>query len=297
MKRRMIDGSIIFSIALSASYLILSPGIATPLYNGMLFYPDYPTRYDASRYEFKQLQGVAKEELYIPLSDGKKLHAWFFKHSAKEHGGKHPDRLVIVNHGNAGNISDRAGLADDLLQLGLSVLLYDYEGYGLSDGSPSIPKICRDGLAVYDYAHEKLGYSPDRVVLYGESLGCAVACEVSKQRPSCALILESGFSSLKTIAGEKLLLLRAYPTAFFPKPRLDNLAILQAPHPPLLLIHGELDTTVPASHSRYLFEKAAEPKRLTILPHSEHFVAEEDNEAFMAALRSFISSLDAQTHG
>lgn len=285
-RRLKMNGQMLISLAAActASYVLLSPTIAAPLYNSMLFYPDYPTRYEASRYEFQELLGVPKQDLHVALPDGTKLHAWFFKHPRSQ-------GLVIINHGNAGNISDRTALANDLLELRQSVLLYDYEGYGLSEGKPSIPNICRDGLTMYDYAREKLGYADKNIVLWGESLGCAVACEMSRQRPCQALILESGFSSLKSIAGEKLWIMHAYPTAFFPKPHLDNLSILTAPHPPLLLIHGELDTTVPPAHSRLMFAKAAEPKRLLILPHSGHYVATEDNPAFMDVLRSFFASL------
>ena len=271
-------------IAWSAAYILLSPVIAAPLYNSMLCYPNYPSRYDEKAYSISQLDGIAKKDLRIEVPSGKTIHAWYFHNT-------HSDGLVLIHHGNAGNISNRIGLVDDLLKLGYSVLLYDYQGYGLSDGSPSIQNICLDGTAAFDYATKQLGYPENKIIQYGESLGCAVASQVSTTRNCCALILESPFSSLKIIAGEHLFILRAYPTALFPKPLLNNLAILQAPHPPLIIFHGEQDLTIPVSHGKELFEKAAQPKRLVLLPNSTHCVAEADHQLFMNSLNAFLASL------
>lgn len=269
-----------------AGYIALSPAVAQPLYNKLLFYPDYPVRYEQQHYQLKELEGVPKQDAFIPTSLGTKLHAWYFKNPRAT-------KLVILDHGNAGNLSDRTGLAADLIKMGVSVLLYDYQGYGLSEGKPSIPNICLDGLSVFDYAREKLGYSPLDIILYGESLGCAVACNTAGQRPCAALILQSGFSSLKAIASEKFLIFNLYPSSCFPKPHLDNLACLRKEHPPLLLIHGRLDQTIPVSHSEKMFREACQPKQLLVLPNSGHFVAESDNEKFTHEVAAFIGLLRA----
>jgi fermentation-respiration switch protein FrsA (DUF1100 family) len=276
-------------IPLSVCYGLLSPSVAAPLYNKLLFYPDYPTRYDKERYRVDSLQGFRKQDLHIPSSNGTKLHAWLFRNPNCKY-------VIVVSHGNAGNLSDRGALADDLLQLGFSVLLYDYQGYGLSEGEPSIRNVCDDGLAVYDYLHNERNYGGDSIILYGESLGCAVACNTSANRPCRALILQSGFSSLKQISSEKFLIFKAYPSALFPKPSLDNASILKQIHPPLLLLHGEHDTTVPPSHSKQLFAVASDPKRIVLLPNSGHFVAQEDHQLFMQALNQFLAPLKASSN-
>jgi uncharacterized protein len=265
-------------------YVLLSPSLAMPLYSHLLFYPDYPSRYEAERYQLKSLDGVPRENLRIPSSNGHTLDAWFFRKPGST-------RVALVSHGNAGNLSYRTALATDLLQAGVSVLLYDYQGYGLSNGSPTVKHICDDGLATYDYLREKLGYDPKNIILVGESLGCAVACQTSTARTCCALILLYGFSSLKSIACDKFFVLRAYPVALFPKPNLDNVAVLKSPHPPLLIMHGEHDQTVPVSHGKHLFAAAAEPKKLVILPNSGHYIAQEDHDLFMSSLKEFVGSL------
>ncbi len=274
------------SVALTGvavGYVLLSPAIAQPLYNNLLFFPNYPTRYDEQRYQLTSLQGVPKKDLHIPTAAGSKMHAWYFQHpSAKQ--------VVIIDHGNAGNLSDRTGLAADLLSMGVSVVLYDYQGYGLSGGVPGIRNICDDGVAVFDYVNQHLGFSRDNIILYGESLGCAVACNTASQRQCGGLILQSGFSSLKKIASEKFAFFNLYPSFFFPQPRLDNLSYLCGAHPPLLLIHGINDETIPVSHGEMMFQAAREPKRLVILPHSGHYVDELDAELFNREVSAFLAS-------
>lgn len=282
--RGRVQGAITFMFGMALLYGALSPVVATPFYARMLFYPDYPSRYDAHEYAaVSNIAGVKKDDVFVAVGkENTKVHGWFFRVPGAK-------KLVIINHGNAGNVSNRKHLVADFLETGTSVLVYDYRGYGRSEGSASVGNICEDGLAVHDYAEKQLGFSPENIIEFGESLGCAVACNTSKFRHCGGLILLSGFSSLKKISGEKMLLLRAYPTALFPKPLLDNLVVVEGKHPPLLLVHGELDSTVPPSHSRLLFEHATEEKRLVMLPNSGHYVAPEDRELFMQALRPFLA--------
>jgi hypothetical protein len=272
-------------LTLFAACNSISVSFAVPGYGKLLFYPDYPSRYDEKRYNsVESLQGFKKETLEITLKNGKKLNAWLFRN---------PDakRIAIVSHGNAGNISSRVNIAGDLLQQGVSVILYDYEGFGLSDGSPTIAHICKDGIATYDYVHEKLGYAPEEIIMYGESLGCAVACDIAKHRKCGALILQSGFSSLKAAAAERFVVFHLVPQFAVPFPTLDSAAFLRGEHPPLLLIHGTHDHVLPVTHSKRLFAIASDPKRFVELPASRHSVSKEDHTLYMDSIKTFLSDL------
>jgi fermentation-respiration switch protein FrsA (DUF1100 family) len=274
------------AVVVSGLYILLAPIVATPLYDKLLFYPDYPVRYDEKEYQLQTLHGCTKQDLHIETPNGQTVHAWFFRNP-------HASKVVLVSHGNASNISNRKALADDLLQLGVSVLLYDYRGFGLSEGEPSIPNICEDGLSAFDYLCAQQHYAPKDIILFGESLGCAVSCRISSKRKCDGLILQSGFSSLRAISGEKFAFLQAYPDVLYPAPALDSLAILKTKTVPVLFIHGEQDETIPCAHSKLMFASVKEPKQLLLLPNSGHFIAEEDHDQFMNSLRTCLASLGA----
>ena len=177
------------AVTLGAIYLGLAPRVATPLYRSMLFHPD---RYPAGNYDLDSIEGISRKDVFFTSADGTRIHGWYF---ALPGAGK----TILFHHGNAGNVSSRAPLIRLLLLAGASVLIYDYRGYGLSEGIPSVKGICDDGCAAFDYLTEVEGVNHDEIINYGESLGCAVACQVCTVRRGCALILQSGFSSLRKI--------------------------------------------------------------------------------------------------
>ncbi|HEY9867785.1 MAG TPA: alpha/beta hydrolase [Candidatus Obscuribacterales bacterium] len=268
--------------ALGALYVALSPRVFVSLYGSMLFKPD---RFPAGNYECDSLNGLTRKEVFFPAPDGRQLHGWLFR--------REDTRWVILfNHGNAGNLTYRLGLVKLLIEAGGSVFLYDYRGYGLSEGSPSLKSVCEDGLAAYDYLVTEQQFAPEDVVIYGESLGCGVACHTSRYRGSAGLILQSAFTSLSRIGKHVLPLLRIYPEWLFPRPELNNLVALQGRHPPLLIFHGKLDTLVPFSHAEELYAQASEPKTLVPLPTTGHNdISGTEPELFKASLSKFLRSL------
>jgi pimeloyl-ACP methyl ester carboxylesterase len=145
-------------------------------------------------YDQELVPGIKKQSLFVTAMDGSKLHAWLFKLP-----GTVSRRLALVSHGNAGNVSNRIYLANALTESGCSVLLYDYRGYGLSSGKSSLDSICDDGATMYSYAINDLGYRPNQVVLYGESIGTAVTCSLAANLPCAGVILQSGFTSLPSV--------------------------------------------------------------------------------------------------
>lgn len=229
-----------------------------PFYNKMLFFPSKIYYADVNH-----VAGIPKESVHFASSNKNKLEAWYFPVENSR-------GTVIISHGNAGNISHRVPLIGVLLHQRFSVLAYDYQGYGNSEGEPSIDNICEDGLAAYDYLNTTRAIAPEKIVVYGESLGGGVASHIATHRKVGAIILQSTFSSLPHIAKKKMMLMRLYPPFLYPKNKLDSAAMLSEQHAPLLIVHGKVDSIIPYSESEVIFEKASEPKQLVGIDSANH---------------------------
>jgi len=194
--------------------------------------------------------GLAYKEAAFTTEDATALHGWFFP------GEK--DRPVLLHfHGNAGNISHRLDLAQMFLRQGFSVFLFDYRGFGKSQGRPSEQGLYKDGMAAYDTLVKKWGILPGNIVLHGHSIGAAVAIEVALTKSVRAVILESAFTSTKDMA-------KTIPLFFLLSPLLpanyNNLEKVARLRIPKLFVHGDRDDIVSFSMGQKLFEAAVEPK-------------------------------------
>lgn len=198
--------------------------------------------------------GLAFRELALTTSDGVRLHGWFVP-VADARG------AVLVAHGNAGSVEDRIGLARTFAELGWAVLLYDYRGYGKSAGKPDEEGTYRDGEAAYDHLARVEGFTPERIVFYGESLGAGIAFELARRRPVAAVISESAFTSLPDVGADVYPYL---PVRLLARIRYDNRAKIGALGVPVLLVHSPQDEIVPVAHVHALFAAAREPKRLLL---------------------------------
>ena len=202
--------------------------------------------------------GLRAEELTITTEDGVTLHGWWIAGSG--------DRVLIWYHGNAGNIADRLPNARWFVeQLGVSVVLVDYRGYGRSAGTPDEAGVYRDGLAIYDAAVAR-GVAARDIVLFGRSLGGAVATEVALRRPAGALVLEAAFRSARAMARVHYWFV---PSALV-RTRLDNESKIGRVTVPTLFLHGDRDRIVPLDHSRRLFERAANPAHFHVVEGGGH---------------------------
>ncbi len=190
------------------------------------------------------------ESVSFQGADKTTLHGWFFPLK-----GNPP--VILFCHGNAGNISHRLGNVEKLLSIGFEVFIFDYRGYGKSRGKPSRKGIYMDGLAAYDYLVEGRGISPDRIILFGRSLGGAVATEIALRKKARCLILESAFTSTKGMAGTMPLFALLSP--FLPA-HYNNLRKIEGITIPKLILHGDRDRIIPYRMGRELFEAGAEPK-------------------------------------
>lgn len=245
-------------LKLSFYYILFSPLVAMPFYNTCIFHP-----FMCGDYELAELEGVKKQEAFFFNSEKQRLHGWFFAKPGAT-------KTVLLSHGNAGNLTHRNDLCKQLLQSGASVFIYDYAGFGKSEGSPTVDGCCRDAVAAFDYLNKTLKIPASSIVLYGESIGTAISCQLAAKRPCGALILQSGFQSLPQIAGEKIPVFFIYPRNIFPCNQLDSLAYLKGKHPPLLLIHGEADNIIPPHNSEDLYKAASGEKYLVKLPKAGH---------------------------
>lgn len=195
--------------------------------------------------------GLKYENLSLTAEDGPKIHGWFIPRGAG-------DPVMLVCHGNAGNISHRLDKALIFRKAGASVLLFDYRGYGQSGGSPSEQGTYRDAEAAYAYLTETRGIAPERIVLYGESLGCGVAVELALKHKTAGLILDSAFTSTPDMARE---IFGRLPLGLIIRFRYDNLSKIPRVSCPMLIMHSRQDDIVPFRMGQALFAAAPEPKK------------------------------------
>ncbi|HEY9776691.1 MAG TPA: alpha/beta hydrolase [Planktothrix sp.] len=251
---------VLLAIGLLALYLVLCPRLNYALYRPLLF---HPMPFIAGNSSPPQLVGVDGEDVFFTNNRGNKLHGWYFYNPDAKY-------TVLFSHGNGANVGAREDTVSVLLAAGTSVLIYDYAGYGNSEGVPSVERVCHDSVSAYDYLNKTRNVPAKKIILYGESLGCAVSTYLSTQRPSAGIILQSGFASLNRIATEIFPALALYPGQLLADPPLDNVAIVKRPHPPLLVVHGTDDDIVPFAHGQAVYEAAVEPKKFIELQGCGH---------------------------
>jgi len=284
----MLHAFIVISlIAVAALYVVLCPRFNYALYRPLLFHPVSLLGSDIN--EVPDVAGVTGESVTFKNPVGNSLYGWFYQKSGARY-------TVLLSHGNGGNVTYRQDTAAVLLDSGASVLIYDYRGYGNSEGLPTVDGICDDAVSAYDYLANVRGVTSDRMVLYGESLGCAVTTNLSTRRKCAGIILQSGFASLTQIAAEMFPVLAIYPGRLLADPPLNNLSIVKEQHPPLLIVHGHQDEVVPFSHAVAVFQAASEPKQMLELPSCGHNdISVSAIPEFRRALTDFFGSLSHAT--
>ena len=228
--------------------------------------------------------GLAFEDLTVTAEDGVRIHAFYLPPPGD------PRWTVLLAHGNAGNISHRLDRALFLQsKLGAAVLLFDYRGYGRSEGWPDEEGTYRDARAAHRWLIEEKRVSPERLVVFGEFLGSAVALDLALSRPCRALVLESPFASIPAMARAVYPFLPLWP---FVRTRYDNERKAPRMAVPLLVLHGEKDEIVPFSQGRRVFEAAPRPKRFHAIPgagHNDTYLVGGD--AYWDAVRDFLETL------
>jgi fermentation-respiration switch protein FrsA (DUF1100 family) len=165
--------------------------------------------------------------------------------------------VVLFCHGNAGNVSHRLDTLQFFRSLGLGTLIFDYRGYGRSDGSPSEKGTYRDAEAAWRHLVEQRQIPPERIVILGRSLGGAVAARLAADQRPGALVVESAFTSVPDLAAR---MFPVYPVHLLARIRYNTLKWIRRVHCPVLVVHSRDDEMIPFRHGRRLFEAAPEPK-------------------------------------
>lgn len=225
--------------------------------------------------------GLDYEALRIATADGETLDAWFVPAA--------PERAVLLFfHGNAGNISHRLDSLRIFHQLGLSVLIIDYRGYGRSTGRPSEPGTYEDALAAWNHLVETRGVDPGQIVLFGRSLGGAVATWLAARHAPRALIVESTFRSVPDMAAEIYWFL---PVRTLARVRYPVERLLGEADAPVLIVHSRDDEIIPFSHAEALHAAAGMRGQMLVVggDHNTGFL--QDEARYRAGLDAFLAGL------
>lgn len=222
------------------------------------------------------------EDVYFKSGNGDELHGWFIPAT--------PSRAtILLSHGNAGNISDRLETLRILNNLNLNVLIYDYSGYGKSEGSPSEQTTYDNVLGAWSFLTDERKISSNSIILMGRSLGGPVAAWLATQHEPAGLILESTFTSAVNLGTEiypflpvRLMMKFTYPTADY----------LRKNSAPVLIMHSMDDQLVPFHHGKELYENANPPKTFVEMNGAHGNAHVFTGQEYVNALDEFVNELE-----
>lgn len=226
--------------------------------------------------------GMKYEEAWLTAEDGVRLNGWFLPCDR-------PSGLtVLLLHGNAGNISHRFEKYAIFHQLGWDVFAPDYRGYGNSAGEPDEAGLYLDARAAYRYLVERRGVDPHKLVIYGESLGVAVAVDLLREVAAGGLVLEEGFTSAPDVGQEMYPFL---PMRWLMRSQYRTLEKIGRIRAPLLMFHSRDDEFFSAQHAQKLLAAAPAPKELVWLRGGHNDAFMQSGEIYRNALRRFAGSV------
>jgi uncharacterized protein len=230
--------------------------------------------------------GLAPERVEIAAGDGVTLVAWVIRAPATDTTG----RWLLICHGNAGNLSDsgRPEHYAGLRALGLNLLAFDYRGYGESGGRPSEAGLYRDAEAAYGYLRDTLGVPPGRIVLFGHSLGSAVAVELATRVPAAGLVLDGALMSVIARAQE---VYPYVPVQWIARSRFASIEKIGRVEIPKLFLHARRDEVVPIAHGRRLYDAAPPPKTFVALAGGHGDAFDADSAVYYGAIGQFLEGL------
>ncbi|WP_238544378.1 alpha/beta hydrolase [Gloeocapsa sp. PCC 73106] len=239
--------------------------------------------------------GLPYEDVWLSVTNKQgveeNLHAWWLPNQSR-------GDVMLYLHGNASNISHNLELAQKFYQLGFSLLLLDYRGYGLSSGKfPTEAQVYQDTQVAWDYLVQQKGLKPEQIFVYGHSLGGAIAVDLGLRQPQIAgLIIQGSFTSILDIVIHYGGIYRFFPTKVIINQRFDSLSKVPLLKMPLLFIHGSKDEVIPLAMSEKLFAAAKSPKQLLIVPEAGHDdVSGIGGEKYLESIQDFTQSARSLT--
>jgi fermentation-respiration switch protein FrsA (DUF1100 family) len=268
MKNRMIKNILLLLLGLA-----LLNGCMYLQQPSMIFFP-YATL-DQTPAEW----GLAYEDVFLDTEDGVRLHGWYIP----RHGSK---QTLLFFHGNAGNISHRGASVEIFHRLGLNVFIFDYRGYGKSQGKPEENGLYKDARAAWRYLTDERGFDQEDIILFGRSLGGAVAADLAAEIQPGGLILESTFSSARDVANAVFPILSRL---IFLRYDFNTVAHVRRVACPVLVLHSPDDDIIPFRLGEKVFQAANEPKSLVKMrgDHNSGFLMSQPD--YERALGAFVS--------
>lgn len=248
-------------IAVAGIYLILM-GLIYFFQDKLLFMPF------SELVQTPESVGMSAQDFWVETTDGIRIHGWYFSNDDAEY-------VIVLSHGNAGNISYRLDIAKALIQSGASVLMYDYRGYGQSEGTPTEQGLYNDIQAVIDGLINHMEYAENQILMYGRSLGGAVAAYAAANRNVGGLVLDSAFLDLKTMVRD------VYPFVPVKLAKYNFPTRKYVPEErsyPVMVMHSPEDDIVGFHHGELLYQQIKEPKRFVRLRggHNNNFSLSKD---------------------
>ena len=239
----------------------------------------FPPRFPAGFPSPQTYEGEV-EEVWLKTSDGVRLNAFYRSHPSSQ-------QALLLLHGNAENIGYGLGQLRALAKVGVNILAPDYRGYGRSEGNPNEAGVYRDADAAYDYLVTERHFRPDDIVIYGHSLGGAVAINLASRRPCGGLIVQSSFTNAAAMTRE----IFALPlVGHLVKSRFDSVRKIRDVHAPILIVHGTKDDVVPFAMGQKLFAAAPEPKRFYQMEGAGHNdLVAAGGDGFVDCLKQFFA--------
>lgn len=219
-----------------------------------------PSRYPEGEWDPAR-HGLTYRDVWFESEPGVQLHGWWIEHRA-------PRATVLYCHGNSGSLGDRIEIFRYLQRLKVNVFVFDYRGYGRStDVAPSEKGLCRDVRAAYACLTREIGVEPREILLFGHSMGGAVAIDAALDSPVAGLIVQSSFTDLRDMARY---VYPGVPMHWITRNHFRSIAKVGRLEMPKLFIHGTADTTVPFVLGERLYAAAAPPKAWFTVPGAEH---------------------------
>jgi fermentation-respiration switch protein FrsA (DUF1100 family) len=246
-----------------------------------IYYPNFPSR----QLEITPAHiGLRFENVVLTTADGVHVHGWFV-HSPSENPPPRPALLFF--HGNAGNISHRIEMIQQFAAMGLDVFIIDYRGYGQSSGRPNEKGLYEDARAAYAYLRETRQIPPEKIVLFGESLGGCVAIDLAAKVDAAALITVAAFSSTKDMARAVYPIL---PFQWLVTEKFDAASKIGNARMPVMLLHSRDDEIVPFKQAEKLHANAHQPKTFFELTGTHNDAWFVSGQAMLKAIRDFIGA-------
>src|SRR5262249_44302780 len=223
------------------------------------------------------------ENVWFSLATGERIHGWFVRAIQAP-----AVATVLYCHGNGGDLTDVGWIAKELSNRKLDVLIFDYRGYGRSDGRLTDEwGLYADADAAYEYLTRERGVKVERLVLHGQSLGSTAAIDVASRRPCAALIVESGLSSASDMGAVAFPWLPRW-LHFLSTNRFESARKIASVSCPVFVTHGTKDDVIPVEQGHKLYESAPEPKQLVIVESGDHNLPGNGGSKYFDQLSDFI---------